>query len=402
VNVRATRFPLFDSLRAIAALSIVATHAGVFAGLYGSGSIWAPYFARLEAGVAIFFVISGFLLYRPFVRSRALGRHAPRTRAYAWRRFLRIAPAYWVALTVTTIWLGLDGVFTADGIPTFYALGQGYRESTIGGGITPAWSLTIEVAFYAFLPIYAWGVGRLAGRRGLGAEVVGIAGLLVLSAAWKAGALAGGDPDKVEITPQLIALPGYLDHFALGMGLAVLSVWLERRDELPRVLRPIDRFPALPWIAAAVAFWVVSTQIGLAGGFFEDFRVSSYVSRHYLFGLIGLLIVVPAVVGDQTRGLLRKALAFKPLLWLGLVSYGIFLWNLAALTQLHDWGMTGSLPAWCIAGAAGSALLAAVSYYVVERPALSLKRLIPERAEVARGEALAEPAPVTAMAPPAG
>jgi peptidoglycan/LPS O-acetylase OafA/YrhL len=409
VNVRATRFPLFDSLRAIAALAIVGTHAAVFAGVYDHDTLLRPYAARLEAGVAVFFVISGFLLYRPFIRARLEGTHSPRTAAYAWRRFLRIAPAYWVALTAIAIWLGTPDVFTAAGIPTFYALGQGYRESAIGGGLTQAWSLTIEVAFYVFLPLYAWLVARLAGRRGLRAEVTGVLVLVAVSGLWKAAALAGGDPDKVLITPQLIALPGYLDQFALGMGLAVLSVWLERRDkdELPRVLRPLDRFPSIAWATAALAFWAVSTQVGLTGRFFEDMPADSYIARHYLFGLIGLGLVLPAVVGDQTRGIVRRALALRPLLWLGLVSYGIFLWNIAGLVWLDGRGLggtavLGSFLGWFVLGAAVSALLGALSYYVVERPALSLKRLIPEREDVARGEAIAEPAPVTALAPPAG
>ena len=67
MSARAVRFPLFDSLRAIAALAVVGTHAAFFAGAYGDGSVVAPYAARLEVGVTIFFLISGFLLYRPFV-----------------------------------------------------------------------------------------------------------------------------------------------------------------------------------------------------------------------------------------------------------------------------------------------------------------------------------------------
>src|ERR1700748_2465920 len=77
------RFPLLDPLRAVAALSIVATHT---AGLSGFNSKHAPgaWTARLDCGVAIFFVLSGFLLYRPFAAARLGGR--PRARVPRLRR----------------------------------------------------------------------------------------------------------------------------------------------------------------------------------------------------------------------------------------------------------------------------------------------------------------------------
>src|SRR4051794_1356756 len=110
MNARATRFPLFDSLRAIAALAIFGTHAYFTLRNNAPGPV-RPYAARLEVGVYIFFVISGFLLYRPFVRARLSGSPAPATGAYAWRRLLRIGPAYWIALTLVALWLGEHYVF---------------------------------------------------------------------------------------------------------------------------------------------------------------------------------------------------------------------------------------------------------------------------------------------------
>src|SRR5919199_254708 len=112
MNVRATRFPMFDGLRAVAALAVLCFHAAYFAGIGVTDSPLRPYAGRLEVGVSVFFVISGFLLYRPFVRARLESEPAPHAGAYAWRRFLRIVPGYWVALTVVALWLGLPGVFT--------------------------------------------------------------------------------------------------------------------------------------------------------------------------------------------------------------------------------------------------------------------------------------------------
>lgn len=411
VNVRAARFPLFDSLRAIAALAVLATHAAVFAGVQYTASPMRPFAARLEVGVAIFFAISGFLLYRPFVLARVRGVAAPAAGPYAWRRFLRIVPAYWVALTVVALWTGLPGVFTAEGVLRFYGIAQAYDASTIGGGLAQAWSLTIEVAFYAFLPLYAFVVARLARGRGLRADLAGVAVLVLVAAGWKAAVLGGVHGGQVEVTALLLALPAYLDHFAGGMALAILSVWLQVRDsdELPRRLRWLDERPWIPWAVALAAFWAVSTRIGLEGEFFEPIAADQYWARHYLYAIVGVGIVTPAVVGDPARGWVRKLLGWRPLLWLGLISYGIFLWNLALMGRLEEWGLgevavLGGYGGFLVAGLAFTVLFAAASYYVVERPALSLRRLFGGQPPATRGEAVEERAPVAAAAPtgPAG
>jgi len=65
------RFPLFDGLRAVAALSVLLYHAGFYSRANEGATGLSPYLARLNVGVAVFFVISGFLLYRPLLAARA-------------------------------------------------------------------------------------------------------------------------------------------------------------------------------------------------------------------------------------------------------------------------------------------------------------------------------------------
>src|SRR4051812_17571964 len=181
MNARATRFPLFDSLRAIAALCIFGTHAYAIL-LFSDSSPLRQYAARLDVGVPIFFAISGFLLYRPFVKARLDGDAVPPTGAYAWRRLLRIGPAYWVALTVIALATSLPLVFTlADG-PLLYGFGQVYKPGLAIGGLTQAWSLCVEAAFYLFLPLYALAMRSLPIRTREGrfrAELAGVAVLVV-------------------------------------------------------------------------------------------------------------------------------------------------------------------------------------------------------------------------------
>src|SRR4029077_13629049 len=101
-SVSSGRLAGFDGLRALAALAIVALHVTSATGAVtatGAGR----YFARLDVGVTIFFVISGFLLYRPFVRAHLNANGVIALGSFWWRRALRIFPAYWVALTAAIL-----------------------------------------------------------------------------------------------------------------------------------------------------------------------------------------------------------------------------------------------------------------------------------------------------------
>src|SRR5688572_7606459 len=92
------RFPCFDGLRAIAALSVLVTHVS-FLTYANVEHPLGVFFARMDIGVAFFFLISGFLLYRPFAMAHLTASAGPAVRPFFRRRALRIFPAYWVALT---------------------------------------------------------------------------------------------------------------------------------------------------------------------------------------------------------------------------------------------------------------------------------------------------------------
>jgi peptidoglycan/LPS O-acetylase OafA/YrhL len=413
MNVRAGRFPLFDSLRAIAALAVLTTHAAFFSGVVVLGSTAAlrPYLARLDVGVTIFFLISGFLLYRPFAKAHLRGSAAPDAVPYGWRRVLRIVPAYWLALTVSVIWLGQGGVFTPTGIPTFYLFGQTYQTATLAGGLDQAWTLCVEITFYAFLPLWALCMRSLRAstpRGRLRLELAGLAFLFVASIVAKLIVLSAQGGGRVHTTAALISLPMFLDQFAVGMAIAVMSVWWEEREELPRVVRPLDRFPSIAWAFALVAFLLVSRGIGLKGFITEGFSHAQYIEEHLLYTAVAFGLLLPAVFGNQQRGFVRRWILANPvLLWLGLISYGIYLWHQTVFVQLQRWGFDAGKVihpyiGWELAGLGGAVVLATISYYGLERPVLKFKRLVPDRRAEVRGEALAEPAPLTPQPVPAG
>jgi peptidoglycan/LPS O-acetylase OafA/YrhL len=381
VTPRSERFPLFDSLRAIAALAVLCFHAAAIDGVTGGDAFYRPYAAHLDVGVTVFFLVSGFLLYRPFARASAEADDAPKARAYAWRRFLRIVPAYWLALTCVLFLLLGDEVYDRPrDIVLFYFFAQLYDPDTILQGISQAWTLCVEVSFYAFLPVWALAMRRLVRghpERWLRVELTGLAALFAGSLLYKALVLKG-----TVVTPENFvavgSLPGFLDQFALGMGLAVVSVRLAQHEGLPRWLAWVERMPGVAW-AVAVGAYVAVCNVGLPVGLEGGYGPSLWLTRHLLFALVALGLLLPAIFGDPERGLVRRVLANRVLLYLGVVSYGIFLWHLALLRKVQELGFDTSFPGWIATGIALATLVASLSYYLVERPALSLKNRVPYR-----------------------
>jgi len=337
------RLAPFDGLRALAALSILAYHVAFVLG-YLEGDL-GPWLAHLNVGVPIFFVLSGFLLYRPFAAAR-LGRgDAPEVRAYAIRRVLRIMPAYWVALPVVALVLGTRAT------PEMWLFAQIYSAETFTQGIGQAWTLCIEVVFYAFLPLWAWAQARTAPGR----ELALLAGLFALGVAWKVAA--------AEDLTALGWFPAYLDHFALGMALAVASVvgW---RPPAPAALFALG-------VAGLVA-------LGFAGGAPGDGPVQQALIAHTVKGVVAVLLVAPALAAGSA---VAHGLGSEPLRLVGVISYGVYLWHLMVVEQLADWSVQDAvgLPGFVVVALGASLALGALSWRLVERPCIALARRLGER-----------------------
>jgi peptidoglycan/LPS O-acetylase OafA/YrhL len=365
------RFPLVDSLRAFAALSVVATHTAGLTTFNSVNNQLGPFTARLNVGVTIFFVISGFLIYRPFVSARMDGRPAPQLLTYGRRRLLRIVPAYWVAITVLAIWPGLVGVFT-DQWYVYYGYIQNLRGGWAVTGLSPAWSLCVEMSFYLLLPFYAMAAARLLrGRDRFVQARVEYAALTVFALASVAGHTIVHITDPHSTFHN--TLPGTFLWFALGMGLAVASsAWHGRpAPEQPRFIRIVSDHGWLAW-AASFAALVIVTRLGLPRAYPPIYTEWTWFYEYVFFAAIAFFFVLPAVFGDDRGGLPRRILAWPPLAWLGLVSYGIFLYHLPLAIKFNEW-LPHSYVLITLTTAAAATACAAVSYYLVEKPLLRFK-----------------------------
>ncbi len=329
-----------------------------------------------QIGVTIFFLISGFLLSRPFIAARGGGANAPAVVDYAKRRFLRIFPAYWVVLTVLTILPGFTGVSGGNPVPQY---GLFFTLPVLGGpvcygftdcGLAQTWSLVVELTFYAALPLYALAMGRLTGRVALHTWIrleIGILAVLGAASLLFMFVLVpvGGRSLWLSSTAA-----GSWYWFSLGMGLAIASVALEGSDRKPWLVRAVESSPLAFWLCAIVAFLALSLWLPL-----DPYALSKaqQVIHHLIFGLVAFLLLLPAVFGDRKGGLPRRILANPQLAWIGLISYGIFLWHFAIANKFGPLGT--DLPfVWALFPTAIlSIAVAAVSYYLVERPILRLK-----------------------------
>ncbi len=356
--------------------------------------VQVPLLAKLahvmDGGVAVFFVLSGFLIYRPFVAAHLAGRPQMPARRFYWRRLLRIVPAYWVALSF--FWaIGQYHLGGPGQAWRYYAFAQIYDRNTVLGGIVPAWSLNTEISFYLLIPAYAWLLGRLAqawaargegeqGRVARRASVEGAAALMLFAAGYLARQVVSvADPGWRGLSFNWLLTN--IDFFAAGMVVAVLSAWAVAQPDRLRWTGALGRSPGACWAAAAVVFTWFAWQIGPAG-FATGYRGGYWQLRAAVLALVSLLLLVPAVFGDQDRGAVRRALRWGPVQWLGTVSYGLYLWHLPFLDRLdtHTNPITGvvewkgwisgtiHLPAALLVAFGFGLACAAASHYVVERP----------------------------------
>jgi peptidoglycan/LPS O-acetylase OafA/YrhL len=377
------RFPALDGCRAVAALGVLVNHVGVLSGYNGRNPELGQFIARADVGVSIFFVLSGFLLWRPIVVDRLTGAPGRDVGTYLRRRFLRIFPAYWFALTIVAFVLRAPAFSEPHSIVAHYLLLQVYDPNqVVGGPIQQSWTLATEISFYLFLPVWAWVMsGRRVGavastpQRRLQVELVGVAALWLFAMSLKVGVLAAG-MNGTLFGQVNTWLPFRLDEFALGMGLAVVSAWWSTGGRrVPDLLRR-NVVTVASWAVGAAVFWVTCTQLDLPLSPILTGRQA--LEMRALYSFAALFLILPAVFTAARPGPARGLLANRLAVWLGLISYGIYLWHEAFQDLYLRW--SGQLPLQAsfvrmfAVTLALSLVAGAVSWYLVERPTISWGR----------------------------
>ena len=326
------RFPALDGIRALAAFAVVLTHVGFITGRSLRADLLGPVLSRGDCGVTIFFLLSGFLLYRPFALY-AMGLAArPLVGQFLWRRGLRIFPALWLAVVVTLALITTYRVRASDYLQ-YLLLIQTYDNHDYDPNLTQLWTLAVEIAFYALIPILAALAAR--GRRtpevALRRQFVMLGVLAVEALVFN---IAENHTSLIH-SQALLWLPAHLDWFALGMALAVLASVprsCQTFGSARRVLAEWARSPGTCLLIAAVLYLISTLPLGIPRTL-APATFTQWTAQHYLYAGVAFFLLLPFVLGDG--GTLGRALGSRTANVLGNVSYSVYLWHVPLMLLLQ-------------------------------------------------------------------
>lgn len=333
-----THRPQIDALRAFAVFGVLYHH------------FWSDSAAG-HLGVRLFFVISGFLITGILVSNHGDSCRTPilaRLKAFYARRFLRILPAYYLAIFVALI-LGLGDV---RGTFLWHALFLSNflfaREGEWGWPTAHLWSLSVEEQFYVIWPVIVWFLPRRTLPVFFIATIIGS----VIFRAFYFNSL-NSTPDGPALW---VATPAAFD--ALGVG-ALLSLWFRSRQKGLLAERPVALL-LIPCVL--LGYWTLSWD-----------PHAFYVWGELLWLLPGALLVLGTAIGF--KGPLGRFLEFAPFLFIGRISYGIYLYHLFVWNVALGFGVRSGLSVYFAKGPSAflivSSLTVAVSafsWWFFEKP----------------------------------
>jgi peptidoglycan/LPS O-acetylase OafA/YrhL len=362
-----------------------------------------------------FFVLSGFLLFLPYVRNLVDERSGmPDVTDYVVHRFARIVPCYLVIFLFVNYVLqiayiqnpAIQPVGTDDGTGMItdpgmlianLTLMQTYFPDYIQTGINPSWSLTLEYAFYTSLPLLGFLLFRMRKKSTRNPFVLAAVAPLILLVIGFVGRSLTPLVYAHSSTTDFILLnwgPNWsavfaksfltnADNFALGMFAAIVFVALEHgalREQIAKRVRMFSAVAILPVFLMSGVLLVVANQYATLG--------VSIVAA-----LMILIVVAPLGRGQKTK--LAVWLDIRPIRYVGEVSLSAYLWHFPMLLLLGriGWMAGDTLPGMLrniVLLLTCTILAATVTYYGVEKPGMNYAK----RLRAKKKATTAKPAPV--------
>ncbi len=362
--------PALDGLRGLAVLAVIVFHLAPHAmdSAYSAEVSHVVSFFRFGwVGVDLFFVLSGFLITGILYDNR---RGASLLRAFYGRRLLRIFPLYYAGLAVYTAVIIVVAAPDAtaaffESLPWHAAYLTNIRV-TIAGAWAAApvhtshlWSLAVEEQFYLLWPAIVLAAVKLS--RSPRRTLIGICVLLVL----------------VSIGFRLYLLPGYqlgaytllparMDALAIGALVALCARGTEGVAPLLNLSGPVAAVCALALAGLAL----------LSAGQWSYLHPLQQGLGYTLWAAFFASILIRSA--GKENGRLARSLRLRPLLYVGRISYGLYLIHYPVIYVLDSVGMREfGFVLFCVAVFVASFLIATLSWRYLELPLLKLKRRLP-------------------------
>lgn len=395
-----------DFVRAAACLTVLAHHLGQRMSWRADfGPLdWLPLFSRIGSfGVAMFFVLSGYLLARPFWRALDEGRPMPSLKVYALRRAARIFPGYWLILAITFVFsltvfgARLDGELILRLVAGAFGVNAWHWVTLFPVEVNgPLWSIGFEVVSYVLLPLGliaifalrmpAW-TGRLAFLAVIALALVAHWLFVTyypidnIRRSWEFGLIGGAKTWMPRYNPF-----GFFAIFAIGSLAAGLQLWVARhRGWL---------FDVLVVAIIAVIIWQFEMQT-------RNPDDTGYGLLGIPYGFPQFPLTIAALLAVAPSSVIAGRLLDNPVtVFLARISFGIYIWHYLIIELVRVWwdprlsyGEETSLTQFSVSALiviAGTLVAAIASFYLVERPAIRWARGLERRPS---------PAPISATAP---
>ncbi len=376
-------FGELDALRGIAILMVFISHSTGYWMRYTGRPLTVPLlnvnvaetFQYGYLGVSLFFLLSGYLL--TWTEGQRLRTGAYTLRSYAVRRFLRLVPANWFALVVVIIvWPTSPSIFDVltqafflTGVSPYSLYQQG--ELLVLDRVT--WSLTAEVVFYLMLPLIVLKLRRYAQRLTLLGILVAISLAVRLYIVQNAAEFTLLQPSGFSMFGYLYFLP--VIHLYLFLVGALIRPIVEHVKENNLNVQPL----AFILLSGSLLFFIAFPYLGMTQG----------VARQGPAGMLGDMAVIAlflaALLGTP---ILRGVLKWKPLVFVGTISYSMFLLHKTVLVVVYGfigkdanrWAASSNwFEVWFLFAVVTvfmlvvSVFIAALSYRFVEMPFLKYK-----------------------------
>jgi peptidoglycan/LPS O-acetylase OafA/YrhL len=394
---RTARYHQLDALRGLGCLAVMWIHGAWLPGQLtpaGRSVIAATHTNWLamhtgQAAVEMFFVMSAFLLWRPFTAAAQNAAGDESVRAYALRRVARIVPGYWAALVLIALWQATPHVLSAHTGGRYFVFTQNLHSATALGGIGPAWTLAVEAQFYVLLGVLA--LARRRGGRTVRFDLV-LAGVMAAGAAvWRLAVIGPTDHLTRAHLDLVLSLPAHLDSFAVGIALAAVTVRYELTPG--RAGRWVHEHPTVVFGAGCALFAGGVLALGLHSPF--AITRTQYLLRAWLYVAVAVCLVAPFAFTPHHTGLAHRLLGRRGVVNLGRWSFGAYLWHMAVFGRLGTAGLsmttTSGFVVTFAAGVTISFALGAVSWLLLERPLVRLAHRYHSRAHLGAADPVTPP-----------